>query len=400
MKFNFDRIITRHNTCSIKYNPLSRGKPSDVLPLWVADMDFQSPPCVLDALAERVQHGIFGYSEPDDAYFSVLQKWFEQHFDWHTEPEHVVITPGVVNAILVAIRAFTKKGEGVLIQQPVYHPFEFSVKQSERKLFVNELVHKDGKYSIDFEDFENKIKNVKLFILCSPHNPVGRVWTHDELMRMGEICLKYGVLVVSDEIHQDFVYPGFRHLVFANLDHRFADISITCASPSKTFNLAGIQHANTFISNSALRNAFKNEYANCGLNQPSIMGLVSCKAAYEGGTEWLAELLKYLSGNISFLREYLQTHIPQIKMVELEGTYLAWLDCSALGLPASELDNIITHKAKLWLNNGSIFGLGGEGFQRINLACPRSVLNEAAAKFSVFCLCNYDGVACNQGAWD
>ena len=377
MEFNFDSVIERHNTYSMKYNPALRGKPSDVLPLWVADMDFQSPPCVLDALAERVKHGIFGYSEPDSSYFPVLQKWFEQYFDWHTEPEQLVVTPGVVNAIFVAIRAFTKRGEGVLIQQPVYHPFESAIRHSERKLLVNELAYENGKYGIDFEDFENKAKQAKLFILCSPHNPVGRVWTHDELMRMGEICVKYDVLVLADEIHQDFVYPGFRHLVFAKLDPCFADISITCTSPSKTFNLAGMQHANNFISSKTLRNAFKNEYANCGLNQPSIMGLVSCKAAYESGAEWLAELLKYLNGNRIFLREYLQTHIPKIKMIELEGTYLAWLDCSALGLSIRELDDVITHKAKLWLNSGPIFGLGGEGFQRINLACPRSVLSEA-----------------------
>jgi len=384
MKYDFDSVIDRRDTYSIKYDPLARGKPSDVLPMWVADMDFQSPPSVLDALAQQVKHGIFGYSDANKAYFSVLQNWFEQRFGWHTEREWLLCVPGVVNAIFIAIHAYTKKGDGVLIQQPVYYPFESSVKITERKLLVNELVYNGDKYSIDFEDFENKAKLAKLFVLCSPHNPVGRVWTREELIRMGEICLKYGVIVVSDDIHQDFVYTGFRHLMFADLDPRFADITVTCTSPTKTFNLASLQISNIFISNKVLFNAFKKEFASCGLSQPGIMGLVACKAAYESGAEWLNELLAYLSGNISFLREYLQTHIPKIKMIEPEGTYLLWLDFSALGLPPSELDNAIVHKAKLWLNNGPMFGFGGEGFQRINIACPRSVLKEGLDRLSYF----------------
>jgi len=380
MKYDFDKVIERHNTCSIKYNPVSRGKPGDVLPMWVADMDFPIPPCVAEALEERVRHGIFGYSEPDAAYFSAVQGWFEKRFDWHVEKEWLIITPGVVNAIYVAVRALIESGSGVVIQQPVYYPFGMSVVQTGHKLLVNELVYKDGTYSIDFEDFENKIKQTKLFILCSPHNPGGRVWTKDELMRMGEICLKYNAIVISDEIHQDFVYPGHRHLVFAGLDPRFADITITCTSPSKTFNVAGLLHANIFISNKILRDKFKREYANCGLSQPGIMGLASCRAAYESGAEWVDELVEYLDGNMRFLQKYLQTHIPKIKLTLPQSTYLAWLDCSALGLSPSELDNVITNKAKLWLNNGPSFGIGGEGFQRMNVACPRSVVQEAAER--------------------
>jgi cystathionine beta-lyase len=340
-------------------------------------MDFQSPPCVLNALAERVQHGNFGYSNLDEAYFSVLQNWFGERFGWRIEREWLVCAPGVVNAIVIAINAYTEKGEGVLIQQPVYYPFESSIKQTERKLLVNELVYSGGKYGIDFEDFENKAKQAKLFVMCNPHNPVGRVWNSDELMQMGEICLKYGVIVLSDEIHQDFIFPGFRHLVFAGLDPRFQGITVTCTSPTKTFNLAGLQVSNTFISNKTLNAAFKKKFASCGLSQPGIMGLIACKAAYEGGAEWLGELLVYLENNASFMREYLRAHIPKINMIELEGTYLAWLDCRAFGLPSNKLDEIILHKAKLWLNNGPMFGQGGEGFQRINFACPRSVLSEA-----------------------
>ena len=374
MKYDFDKVIERQNTYSLKYSPALRGKPLDVLPMWVADMDFSAPPCVQNALAERAKHGIFGYSEPDDLYFSVLQNWFEKRFDWHIEREWLAITPSVVNAIYLAIRAFTASDGGVLIQQPVYYPFEAAVKQTGRKLLVNELVYSDGKYGIDFEDFEKKAEQAELFVLCNPHNPVGRVWTSDELMQMGEICLKHKVLIISDEIHQDFIFQGHKHIVFSKLDLRFAEITITCTSPSKTFNLVGMLHANNFISNKDMQSAFKKEYESCGLAQPGVMGLVACKAAYEGGAEWVDELVKYLQSNMSLIRDFLQTNIPQIKLVEPEGTYLAWLDCSALGLSVNELDYAVTNKAKLWLNNGPVFGLGGKGFQRLNAACPRSVL--------------------------
>jgi cystathionine beta-lyase len=374
MKYDFDRVIDRGNTCSIKYNPAARGKPEDVLPMWVADMDFSTPPCVQDALVSRTQHGIFGYSEPDEGYYSAVLGWFENRFGWKSEREWLSITPGVVNAIFIAIRALTKPGDGVVVQQPVYYPFSSAVRQTGRHLLVNELVYRDAQYSIDFEDFENQIKQAKMFILCNPHNPVGRVWTHDELMRMGEICLRYGVIVISDEIHQDFIFPGHRHHVFAGLDGRFANLTVTCTSPSKTFNLAGLLHANIFISDETLRAQFRQEYVNCGLSQPGIMGLASCQAAYSDGSEWLDELISYLSGNMSLINEFLLARLPKIKLVKPEGTYLAWLDCSALGLSVSELDNAVTNKAKLWLNSGHVFGKGGKGFQRLNAACPRSVL--------------------------
>jgi cystathionine beta-lyase len=377
MKYDFDRVIDRTNTYSIKYDPAARGKPDDVLPLWVADMDFSAPPCVIDALVSRARHGIFGYSEPDAGYFSAVGDWFKERLAWNIEREWLTITPGVVNALYIAIRALTKPGDGIVVQQPVYYPFNSAVRQTGRELLVNQLVYSEGRYGIDFEDFENKIKQAKLFILCNPHNPVGRVWTRDELIRMGEICLRYGIIVIADEIHQDFIFPGSRHLVFAALDRRFAGIAVTCTAPSKTFNLAGLLHANIFIENEALRTQFRQEYANSGLSQPGIMGLAACEAAYAGGAEWVDELNDYLAGNMSLISEFLQTHIPKIKLVKPEGTYLAWLDCSALGLSASELDNVITNKAKLWLNSGPLFGKGGNGFQRMNAACPRSVLHSA-----------------------
>jgi len=377
MKYDFNTVIERRNTYSIKYDPASRGKPDDVLPMWVADMDFAAPPCVLDALIARSQHGIFGYSEPGASYFSAVQEWYKNRFEWNTEKNWLLITPGVVNALFLAVRAFTKPGDTVFIQQPVYYPFSSSVKNAERTLLVNELVYKNDYYTIDFDNFEKKIKDAKLFILCNPHNPVGRVWKREELLRMGEICLRYGVTVISDEIHQDIVFSPNKHLVFASLDDKFADNTVTCTSPSKTFNLAGLHHANIFISNDKLRALFKKEYESCGLSQPNIMGIVSCEAAYKDGAQWLDELIDYLYGNMSLLDNYLKTHIPKIKLVKPEGTYLAWLDCSGLGLSASELVSAITEKCKLWLNDGVMFGKGGNGFQRMNAACPRSVLEKA-----------------------
>ena len=379
MKYDFDRVIDRHNTYSIKYNMVARGKPDDVLPLWVADMDFQAPPCVIDALIKHSRHGIFGYSDTDNTYFETLRNWFARRIDWNIEQDWLIKTPGVVNAIHIAIRALTKSGDGVLIQQPVYYPFASAVRLAGRKLAVNELLYENGGYSIDFDDFEKKImdNNVKLFILCNPHNPVGRVWTYEELIRLGDICLRHGVIVISDEIHQDFVYDGHRHLAFAGLNPTYRDITITCTAPSKTFNMAGLQLSNIFIANTRLRERFIQEYARCGFSQPGVMGIVACQAAYEGGEDWLRELLGYLTGNLSFLQDFLISRVPRVKLVKPEGTYLAWLDFRELRLNNRELDDMILHKAGLWLDDGPMFGAGGEGFQRMNIACPRSVLQEA-----------------------
>jgi cystathionine beta-lyase len=385
MTYDFDSQIDRRGTCSVKYDFAAQGMPDDVLPLWVADMDFRTPPCVTEALAEAVRHGIFGYSMPDSGFFTAVQGWYSRRFNWNTEREWIIITPGVVTAIYIAIRALTGPNDGVVIQQPVYYPFESAIRQTGRQLLVNELVYDGGRYSIDFDDFEHKIKHAKLFILCSPHNPVGRVWTQDELSRMGDICLRNSVVVVSDEIHQDFVFPGHRHHVLAGLDPRLAEITITCTAPSKTFNLAGIHHSNIFISNEKIRGMFAKEAAMCGLNLAGLMGIVSCRAAYEGGEAWLLELLDYIGGNMSLTRDYLQSQVPRIKLVEPEGTYLAWLDFRGLGLPVEEIEKMLVHKARLWLINGAIFGQGGTGFFRVNTACPRSVLREGLDRLtSVF----------------
>jgi len=377
---NFDEIIPRRNTGSIKYDfATRRGMPEGLLSLWVADMDFRTPPCVIDALVERSRHGIFGYSDSDDAYFETLRAWFARRFGWDVQSDWLVKTPGIVFAINAAVRSLTQEGDAVLIQPPVYYPFARSINANQRRLVINELVYDGSGYTIDFEDFERKIieNDVKLFILCNPHNPVGRVWMRGELMQMGEICLRHNVIVVSDEIHADFVYVGHEHLVFAALKPEFADISVTCTAPSKTFNLAGLQISNIFIPDHELRSRFAAELAQCGAKMVNIMGIVACQAAYSGGEAWLEELKTYLTGNLDFLREFIAARIPDVKLVEPEGTYLVWLDFRALGMDDSALDELIVHRARLWLDAGPMFGEGGSGFQRINIACPRAILQQA-----------------------
>ena len=387
MKYDFDQIIERRHTYSMKYDLAAYGKTPDTLPMWVADMDFKSPPCVEQALVEQSRHGIYGYSESDAAYFSALQSWFKRRHNWQIEPEWLIKTPGVVNAIYIALLAITAPGEGVLIQQPVYQCFAAAIQKTGRRIVVNELVYEDVSYRIDFTDFEHKIveQGVKVFILCNPHNPVGRVWKREELTRMGDICLKHGVTVIADEIHQDFVYPGHKHLVFTELDPCYNDMTITCTAPSKTFNLAGLSLANIFIPNDAIREKFEGSYEKMGLSHVNVMGIAACRAAYESGEEWLEQLLDYLAGNMLFINEFLRKRLSLIRLVKPESTYVAWLDFRSLGLSANDLESLITDKARLWLNSGYIFGAGGAGFQRMNAACPRSLLELAMERLAKAC---------------
>lgn len=383
MSYNFDEIIDRRNTDCLKYDfAVERGKPADVLPLWVADMDFRTAPHIIEKAVADASLGIYGYTESKDDYFQAVANWYRTYFDWNVEKKWLVKTPGIVFAIGLAIKALTKEGDGVMIQQPVYYPFSEVIKDNDRKLVNNALVLRNGHYEIDFEDFEQKIiqEQVKLFVLCSPHNPVGRVWTKEELQKIGEICLKYGVKVVSDEIHSDFVYGDRKHYVFTTVDPRFEEFSIVCTAPSKTFNLAGLQASNIFIPNVQIRKAFLKQMSAVGYSQLNMIGLHACKAAYETGREWLEELKVYLKGNLDFVREYLEQNLPQIKLIEPEGTYLIWLDCRALGLPEAKLEHLIVHEAKLWLDSGAIFGKDGEEFERINIACPRAILEEACKR--------------------
>ncbi|PWJ56889.1 MULTISPECIES: MalY/PatB family protein [unclassified Fibrobacter] len=383
---NFDEIVDRRGTNCLKYDfAVERGalKPGEdsngLLPLWIADMDFRTSSFVQDALIRSVEHGIFGYTEPKAEYFKALQNFYRRRHNFEFDPRWVIKTPGVMIVLALAIKAFTKVGDAVLIQQPVYMHFPDVILQNDRKLVSNDLVYgEDGRYHIGFEDFERKIveNNVKLFLLCSPHNPVCRVWTRGELLRVGEICLKHNVFVVADEIHNDFVFEG-THTVFASLGEKFADNSITVTSPTKTFNLAGLQIAHAFIKNPEVRKAIRKEIDGIGYSQVTIPGLVAAQAAYEHGEEWLESLKKYLKGNIDFVDKFVKENLPGVKLVPMEATYLAWLDFKGTGLSTTQVDDLIRNKARLWLNSGTLFGKTGECFQRVNLACPRSILEEA-----------------------
>ena len=377
---DFDTVIDRKGTRSLKYDfAVRRGKPKDVLPLWVADMDFQTSSYITDALEDMVKHGVFGYSESEEHYFGAVQNWMERHYNWHVKESWMTKTPGIVFALAMAVKAYTQENDTVLIQPPVYYPFKEVVEDNYRRLVNNTLVlGGDGTYTIDYEDFEKKIieENVKLFILCNPHNPVGRVWTKEELERLGDICLKHGVFVVSDEIHADFVFER-KHTVFSEVKEAYRDISMICTSPSKTFNIAGLQISNIFISNPEKATAFRRQVAAAGYSQVGLPGLVACEAAYRHGDEWLEGVLAYIKANAEFTRAYLQEHLPRVKMTKLEGTYLVWLDFRDYGLTDKELDEKILNQAGLWLDSGAVFGKCGEGFQRINIACPRKTLQQA-----------------------
>ena len=376
---NFDEIIERKGTDCLKYDfAKRRGLPEDVLPLWVADMDFKTSSYVEDAVIERARHGIFGYSEVQESYFQAVAGWMSRHHSWKVEPDWLIKTPGVVFALAMAVKAFTEVGDCVLIQQPVYYPFSEVIEDNERVIVSNDLyLGTDNRYHIDLEDFEKKIveHHVKLFLLCNPHNPSGRVFTKEELIGMGDICLKHGVIVVSDEIHNDFVFKG-EHTVFASVKKEYEDISVICTSPSKTFNLASMLISNIFIPNRKLRQKLRHEIDAAGISQLSVLGLVAAKAAYEQGDEWYEKMHAYVQKNIIYVKKYVEDYLPGVKVIDGEGTYLLWLDFRESGIAADELEHKIIYEAKLWLDSGKIFGNAGVGFQRVNVAAPRTILTE------------------------
>ncbi|MBO5112282.1 MAG: pyridoxal phosphate-dependent aminotransferase [Lachnospiraceae bacterium] len=380
---DFDKVADRKNTSCLKYDfAVKRGMPADILPLWVADMDFKTSSYIQDAVAAQAEHGIYGYTESGDSYFEAVQSWFFTHYDWKVEEKWLVKTPGVVFALAMAVQAFTQENDAVMIQQPVYYPFSGVIKDNGRRIIDNTLVQDEaGSYHMDLADFEKKIvkEKVKLFFLCNPHNPVGRAWNREELEKIGDICYRHHVLIVSDEIHADFVYNR-KHQVLANLKKEYEEITITCTAPSKTFNIAGLQVSNIFIPDNQLRHRFKRQIAASGYSQLNAAGLVACEAAYRYGEEWYSGVKAYIRENISFTKKFLEERIPKVKMLEPEGTYLVWVDFRALGLSNRELEDLIIHKAGLWLDSGAIFGAAGEGFQRINVACPRVTLQTALEK--------------------
>lgn len=381
-QYEFDTVIDRRNTNCLKYDfAQRRGRPKDVLPMWVADMDFLVDPHITEAIHKRTEHGIFGYSEVKESYFEPLQAWMKKKHGWEVQREWLVKTPGVVYALAMAVQAFTNPGDGVMIQQPVYYPFSEVITDNNRVVVDNTLVLEDGRYHMDSKRFEQQLveHKVKLFFLCNPHNPVGRVWTKEELIAIGDLCVKHDVIVVSDEIHQDFVFEGTHH-VLANLKEEFLDRTITCTSPSKTFNLAGLQVSNIFIANRKLRHQFRKQIAASGYSQLNTLGLTACEAAYRYGEEWHSELMEYLKGNLRYLEKFLKEELPEIKSIKLEGTYLVWLDFRGLSLTEKEREELLLYKAGIWLDSGHIFGEAGDGFERINIACLRETLKEALTR--------------------
>ena len=392
MEINLDREISRQGTNCIKWEfrqaegDLLEWEHTEqcfgenpILPMWVADMDFASPAPVVEALVERARHGIYGYSAPTRSFFESIVNWTRRRHGWEIEPEWICLTPGVVPALNMLVRTFVSPGEKVLIQPPVYYPFYGAIENNQAGLVANPLVYEGGRYRMDFEQLERAAADPELSmaILCSPHNPVGRVWSREELARLGEICLKNDLLVISDEIHADLVYKGHVFTPFACVSQEFAQRAVICTSPSKTFNLAGLQTSAIIIPNSELRSRFKATLQANGLFGIGAFGVVALEAAYNHGEAWLMQVLDYLEDNLHYLEDFIGRHIPRIKVVRPEGTYLVWLDCRGLGLDRQALKRLMLEKARVYLDEGHIFGPQGEGFERINIACPRSILAQA-----------------------
>ena len=383
MKYDFDEIIPRRHTNSYKWDAAT---DSDVLPLWVADMDFRTAPAITEALKQRVEHGIFGYTRVPDEYYEAVTAWFKRRHGWDIRREWMIYTSGVVPAISAIIKALTGPGDKVLVQTPVYNCFFSSIRNNGCEVASSPLVYEDRTYRMDLEDLERKASDekTKVMLLCNPHNPAGRVWTREELTAVGEICIRHGVTVVSDEIHCELVYSGHRHIPFASISEDFLRHSVTCVSPSKAFNIAGLQIANIIAPDETMRRRIDkaiNINEVCDVNP---FGVIATMAAYNEGEEWLGQLLDYLWQNYLFLVEFCRTHLPDFPVARLEGTYLAWMDCRALGIGSEELEQLLVGEAKLWLNAGTMYGAEGEGFMRWNLACPRSVLEQALARFKAF----------------
>ena len=375
MKYNFDEIIPRRGTNSYKWD--SAGD-ADILPMWIADMDFRTTPPVVEALRKRVEHGIFGYVRVPDAYYAAVTNWFARRHDWQIEKEWIIYTTGVVPALSAVIKALTAPGDKVMVQTPVYNCFFSSIRNNGCGMIANPLIYRNGTYQIDFADLEQKAADpsVKVLLLCNPHNPAGRVWTKQELTRIGDICIRNNVWVVADEIHCELVFPGHTYIPFASISQEFLMHSVTCTSPSKAFNLAGLQIANIISADTDIRTKIDkaiNINEVCDVNP---FGVEALMAAYNDGEEWLEELKQYLFANYNYLRVYFEEYLPEFPVATLEGTYLVWADCSVLNQSSDETVKTLLEKEKLWVNEGSLYGEAGEGFIRINIACPRQQLIE------------------------
>ncbi len=383
MKFDFDKVVSRRNTNSYKWDSASAA---DVLPMWVADMDFETSPAIIAALQQRVAHGIFGYTRVPESYYQAVTSWFARRHTWQIERDWIIYTSGVVPAISAVIKALTQPGDKVLVQTPVYNCFFSSIRNNGCDMVSSPLVYTGNTYVIDYDDLARKAADpqVKVMLLCNPHNPTCRVWTREELMRIGEICLRNGVTVVSDEIHCELVMPTHQYTSFASISEEFLRHSVTCMSPSKAFNIAGLQIANIVCADVEVRALIDraiNDNEVCDVNP---FGVLATEAAYNDGEEWLKQLIDYIWGNYQYMRTYCQEHLSSFPIIDLEGTYLVWMDCRKLKLSSHELECSLIDEEKLWLNAGTMYGAEGDGFMRWNIACPRATLVEGLRRFHCY----------------
>ena len=383
MKYNFDKQISRRGTDSYKWDS---AESENVLPMWVADMDFRTAPAIVDALRRRVEHGIFGYTRVPDSYYKAVTDWFERRHSWAINREWIIYTSGVVPAVSAIIKALTVPGDKVLVQTPVYNCFFSSIRNNGCEIVTSPLVHTDNTFTIDYDDLEKKVADpkMKVMLLCNPHNPVGRIWRREELIRIGKICIRHEVTVVSDEIHCELVFPGHTYTPFASISDEFLRHSVTCISPSKAFNIAGLQIANIICADACRRTQIDraiNDNEVCDVNP---FGVIATQSAYNEGEEWLNQLIQYLHANYLYMQEFCREHLPNFPITLLEGTYLVWMDCRTLGIPSEDIEQQLVDKTGLWLNAGTMYGVEGEGFMRWNIACPRATLMEGLKRFMDF----------------
>jgi len=377
MKYDFDQPVDRVNTASIKWDGIrTPDGGEELLPLGLADMDFLSPPDVAEAIIARAKHGVFGYTFPTEAYYSAITAWMERRYGWTVRPEWVSYNFGTIKAIGFILRALTEPGDKVVLQSPAFHPLVQVTEANGRVPVINPLRLINGRYEMDFEDLVKKIDSkTKVMLLCSPHNPVGRVWTRDELARLGDICLEHNLTIVSDEVHSGIIFPGHRHTPLAAVSEALAQNCFICTAPSKAFNLAGLCWSLVIAPNPVLREKYEQELAKANFNfGSSLFGTVAAEAAYRAGDAWLDQLTEYLAANLAYLTEYLAANLPQIKVIRPEGTYLVWLDCRELGLRGEDLEQFFRQRAKVLITPGHEFGPDGDGFVRLNIGCPRHIL--------------------------
>lgn len=378
MKYNFDEIIDRSANRSSKYDErIKKFGTADVIPLWVADMDFRTAQPIIDACKAKAEEGIWGYTSRPDSYFEAVKAWEKKRNNWDVETSLMSWSLGVVPAMSAIIKVFSHTGDKIMIQTPVYSEFYDITEAWDRVVVENQLVEKDGQWEIDWEDFEANIKDCKIFLLCNPHNPLGIVWKPEELKRMADLCIANDVLMISDEIHSDLIFHGKKHTPTATLSEEIANKIITCVSVTKTFNLAGLQASTTIFPNLEMKKAFDKFWGNMDIHRNNAFSSVAMEAAYREGEEWLEQLLEYISGNFDFIKEYCDANIPKIKPNVPDATYLVWLDCRELGMTNEELVDFMIHKAGIGLNEGYTFGRSLTGFMRLNAACPRATLEKA-----------------------